>query len=128
MVFVTGGNSQGKLDFVKGSFHVSENDIADGADCAFEEAFDKPVLNRLHLLVKRMMDAGAEPDELINKGVKQNPGIIILCDELGCGIVPLKKEDRDLREKVGRLQCNLAGKASAVYRVCCGIGTLIKGK
>lgn len=128
MIFVTGGNSQGKLCFVKDAFPVGEGDVSDGADCAFDDAFAKPVLNHLNVLVKRMLKAGIVPDELVLKGIEKNPGIIILCDELGCGMVPMTRENRDLREKVGRLQCMLAKKAKNVYRVCCGIPTLIKGE
>lgn len=127
MIFVTGGNSQGKLEFVKTIYAVRESDIADGADCGFGDAFGKPVLNHLHLLVKRLLEAGEQPDGLVDNGLKQNPGIIILCDELGSGIVPIRREDRELREKVGRLQCMLAGRASTVYCVCCGLPMLIKG-
>lgn len=127
MILVTGGNSQGKLAFVRSEFSMGDGDIADGAVCSFDSAFQKPVLNRLHLLVGRMMEAGADPEALVKKGLAHNAGIIVICDELGCGIVPMSSGERELRERVGRLQCRLAARAQKVYRVCCGIPMRIKG-
>lgn len=127
MIFVTGGSNQGKLSYVQDTFHLDESAVTDGEFCAFEDAFTKPVLDHLHLLIKRMIMEEAEPEPLIEKGLAQNPGAIILCDEVGCGIVPISREARALREKVGRLQCTLASRADRVYRVSCGIAMPIKG-
>lgn len=41
-------------------------------------------------------------------------------------MVPLDREDRAWREKVGRVCCRLAEKAAAVYRVTCGLGARLK--
>lgn len=55
-----------------------------------------------------------------------HPDGVIICDEVGCGVTPLDRADRDWREAVGRLCCELADSAEAVYRVSCGIGRRIK--
>ena len=47
--------------------------------------------------------------------------------EVGGGIVPLDPEEREKRERAGRLACLLAERAEAVVRVFCGIPKLIKG-
>ena len=52
--------------------------------------------------------------------------IILIMDEVGLGIVPLQREDRDYRELVGRAGCFLAKRASKVERVLCGVGQIIK--
>lgn len=128
MILVIGGNSQGKLDFVKEKFDLTDYDISDGGTCKLEGAFKKPVLNRLHLLIKRMTEGNIKPEDAALSGIQENPDIIIICDELGCGIVPVNAEERDFREQVGRIQCQLARKADKVFRVCCGIPILIKGE
>lgn len=127
MIFITGGTSQGKLAFAKNAFSLSEDDSSDGGDCAFSTAFDRRALNRLHLLVDRMLEAGVDPERAIEEGVARNPGIILICDELGCGVVPADAHARELRERVGRNACTLAGRASEVYRVVCGIPQKLKG-
>lgn len=128
MVFITGGNSQGKLEFVKSALGIKEEEIADGGICGFNEAFQKQVLDKLHLLVGRMLSQGLDAQAEVIKGVEENPNIIVICDETGCGIVPIEARERILREQVGRLACNLARKAQKVYRVSCGIPVLIKGE
>ena len=47
-------------------------------------------------------------------------------DEVGCGIVPLSREDRDYREAVGRAGQKLAEAAREVWRIQCGIPVRIK--
>ncbi len=51
---------------------------------------------------------------------------MLICDEVGGGVTPLDREDRDWRELVGRTCCALAETAEAVYRVHCGLGVRIK--
>ena len=58
--------------------------------------------------------------------IEKNPSVIIIADEIGCGVVPVEKSDRDLRELCGRLNCMLAERADKVVRVVCGRGRVIK--
>ena len=51
---------------------------------------------------------------------------VVACREVGCGVVPMDRADRDRREAVGRLCCDLAARAEAVYRVNCGIAMQLK--
>ena len=51
---------------------------------------------------------------------------VLICDEVGCGVTPLDRGDREWREQVGRACCRLAAEAEAVYRVHCGVGVRIK--
>ncbi|MEG0441579.1 MAG: bifunctional adenosylcobinamide kinase/adenosylcobinamide-phosphate guanylyltransferase [Oscillospiraceae bacterium] len=56
------------------------------------------------------------------------PRVIILCDEVGCGVVPIAPEERAYRETVGRLCCRLAEQAVGVERVFCGLAMCLKGE
>ena len=145
-----GGAFQGKLEYVlekKGCLKV-----VDGAGCSLKDIKEAQVLNHLHLYIKRLtykegaaynttvddtitaddaitVDTTAKTMpavEIINDIYEANPDIILICDEVGGGIVPLKKEDRIYREAVGRVCTSLAAKSSRVVRVICGIGTVIK--
>lgn len=57
---------------------------------------------------------------------RENPEVIIICDEIGCGIVPLEKSDRDYRENVGRIMCRVVERAEHVERLICGIPQRLK--
>ena len=47
-------------------------------------------------------------------------------NEVGCGVVPMLKEEREYREQVGRMQVILAKSSESVERVICGIAQKIK--
>ena len=51
---------------------------------------------------------------------------MIICDEIGNGIVPLDAFEREYREHTGRILIELAGKADEVVRIICGIQQRIK--
>jgi len=51
---------------------------------------------------------------------------VIVADEIGCGVVPVDRNDRTWREATGRALCVLAQKSENVTRVVCGIGVCIK--
>jgi hypothetical protein len=113
MIFVTGGFAQGKLDFARETLGVKNfNDGCFGeADCVYNLA--------------DMVD-GENFENDLNTYIDAHPHCVIICNEVGGGIVPMEKSEREHREKVGRVSCMLAKRADAVYRVVCGIGMRIK--
>ena len=61
-----------------------------------------------------------------DKYLEKHPDTVIICDEVGNGIVPLDSFEREYRERLGRLLCEIAAKAERVERIVCGIGQRIK--
>ena len=53
---------------------------------------------------------------------------IVIQTEIGGGIVPMDRAEREKREAAGRLGCLLAARADTVIRVCCGLPQLLKGE
>ena len=121
MRLVLGGIAQGKRDYVKTAYQISENDIFSGEQLSGVVAVDQ-----FHLWVKRKIKEGADVPELTEIFIKQNPDCIVICDEVGCGVVPVEKEEREYREQVGRMQIVLAKASESVERVICGIAQKIK--
>ena len=66
------------------------------------------------------------PKEEILSFIEENKECIIICDEIGNGIVPLDAFEREYREHTGRILIELAGKADEVVRIICGIQQRIK--
>ena len=99
--------------------------MLDGAHCLLLPG-QAAALERLHLLVRRALLAGLDPAVLILRLVEENPDIVLICDEIGCGIVPMDAFERRWREETGRLCCRLAARAERVERVCCGLAQTIK--
>ena len=52
----------------------------------------------------------------------------VIATEIGGGVVPTDREERETRERAGRLSCLLTERADTVVRVFCGIPTVIKGE
>lgn len=78
-----------------------------------------------HLWIRQAMERQLDLDDWTEHVLAQHP-LLITMDEVGYGIVPLERRDRDYREAVGRAGQRLATEAVAVYRVICGIPTQIK--
>lgn len=116
-----GGAYQGKRALAERLFAVAR--WADGAACAPEALADADGVDGLHLLVRRRLEAGQGTDGLLEALC----GKTVVCDEIGCGIVPLDPMDRAWREATGRLLCDLAARADRVIRVTGGLPQAIKG-
>ena len=53
---------------------------------------------------------------------------IVVCDEIGCGVIPMDRFERDWREQVGRILCEIAAVSPSVERVFCGMAMEIKAR
>ncbi len=51
---------------------------------------------------------------------------IIVSDEVGNGIIPLEKTEREYREVTGRILTELASRSESVSRIICGMEQKIK--
>ena len=124
MVLVFGGAYNGKLDFVKEKFNVNEDDIF---YCGVNEIdFSKKVICGLHEFTYNNILKDISSLQYIKENINLFKDKIIISDEISSGIVPLKKEDRMWREETGRCLQYLSKESSCVYRIFCGIPTIIK--
>lgn len=153
MELYIGGFAQGKLEYVQNKKAEEAISIAMVIDCAQSDyqktlqsidnkiknenadvnnianVNDIVIINHLHMWVKDLLREGMEESEVqstILSWVATHPNTILICDELGNGIVPLEKMDRIWREQTGRLMIELAGQAERVERILCGLGQRLK--
>ncbi|WP_367566066.1 bifunctional adenosylcobinamide kinase/adenosylcobinamide-phosphate guanylyltransferase [Lacrimispora sp.] len=129
MILITGGAWQGKLDFAIELASEKGKDgskVAEGAADSFESAFDSFIIHGFHEYIRRILEEGKSVDSFIDSIAEQNPDVIIISNELGCGIVPMNPKDRQWREVSGRASVRLAGISEEVYRLVCGIPSRIK--
>lgn len=121
---ITGGTLQGKLSFAKQMYPGEK--WTDGKTCRLEEVQSCRAMNHFHEFIKRWLEQGKGWKELADLILEKNGNLILVCDEVGCGLVPVDTFERKYRESVGRIMCSLAGQAERVDRVVCGIGMRIK--
>ncbi len=115
MILVIGGLAAGKRTYVKEAYGYTDDEMADGL------LNDKPVIFNLQDLVKA---DPAGPQALIPTLCQKE---VVICNEVGSGIVPMAKEDRNMREATGRLCILLAKEAKKVIRIVCGLPVVLKG-
>ncbi|HQQ40994.1 MAG TPA: bifunctional adenosylcobinamide kinase/adenosylcobinamide-phosphate guanylyltransferase [Clostridia bacterium] len=113
MILVIGARVSGKLEYVK-SLGYSDADIANGV---LDER--KVVYNLQNVVFRDPENAPNLLDELLQKEV-------VVCDEVGSGVIPLERQERLAREATGRLCIQLAQRAKCVVRLVCGLATVIK--
>ena len=113
MILVIGGSGAGKLDYVK-SMGYTDEQIDDGK---IGEA--EVVYNLQDVVAADPMAAHGLLDALSAKAV-------VVCDEVGSGVIPATRQQRDAREQTGRLCVQLAKRASKVVRLVAGLPMVIK--
>lgn len=112
MILVVGGMAAGKREFVETRLGYGQNEMSPSLDGGL-------VVYAAHELVREYSQ-----DELVLRLLEKE---VVICDEVGCGVVPLEESERVWREGVGRLCAKLAREATLVIRICCGIPQVLKG-
>ena len=124
MRIITGGAFQGKRAFAEKLYPGVE--WTDGGRCALDEIRTCRAVYGFHEFVKRWLKQGKSWEELASLILEENRDLILICDEIGCGLVPVDAFEREYRESTGRVMNALAEQAERVDRVVCGIGRRIK--
>lgn len=113
MVLVVGGLASGKRSYVR-SLGYADSSLSRSPEV------DAPVLCELEELLR----AGALDDRTFELVASKE---VVICSEVGLGVVPLDAGERAWRELVGRTCAELAARADRVVRMVCGIPVAIKG-
>ncbi len=127
MELIIGGAYNSKLNFALKYYNLKESDFQNGAECLADEAFNKKGIYNLHILIKRMIIAGLNDYNKLIETILSSNVEIIICSEVGSGIVPINDIDNKMREYTGRILSILSEKSKRVIRVYYGIPTVIKG-
>lgn len=120
MILMIGGQASGKKTVAQKRFGLEAQIVSP------EEALNTPCIDRFHDIIRQVLLRQEDIDAYVEKLMRQNPEAVILCDEVGMGIVPLSREERAWREAVGRACCQIAAHASQVVRVVCGLEQQLK--
>jgi len=120
MELIIGGASQGKLSYAKQKFATQSSDIASTLDSSAK------IITDLHLIIRNLLENQEDAYSIILNYADSHPNIVFICNEVGAGLVPIDKFEREYRETVGEICCALAVRATKVHRIYCGIGFVIK--
>ncbi|MGN0709145.1 MAG: bifunctional adenosylcobinamide kinase/adenosylcobinamide-phosphate guanylyltransferase [Anaerovoracaceae bacterium] len=126
MVLVTGGAYQGKTDYVKKEYGVSDSDIFVCSPDSAEIDTDKKVIAELDKYVLALVKAGKDPEEEAPRVAEMLKDKIVTVTDISQGVVPVDTVERAWREGNGRFTVYLAKQADTVVRVFCGIPEKLK--
>ena len=120
MILMIGGAYQGKLDYAKSTFNISDEDVF---TCTGSEIdFSKRCINHIEEFVYACPDAL----EYFKAHREEWENSILICRDIFCGVVPVGAENRAWRQNTGRLAQYLSKEASQVSRIFCGLEQRLK--
>ena len=124
MEMFIGGAFQGKTALAKREFPNIR--FEDGTELSEDGLLKAEGILHFEEYIRRMLSREEDVSLLAEKLIEQNPAVVIVCREVGYGVVPIDPFERKYREAVGRICTKLAAFSNRVTRVVCGIGTVIK--
>ena len=125
MILIIGGTCQGKAAYARRLAEEKEYLILDGKKETWRTGTKAQVFLNAQEWIRQAVYDGGNLQKLEESLLLNKPELVTL-DEVGYGIVPLEKKERDYREAVGHLGQRLAAEADTVLRMVCGIPTRIK--
>ena len=120
MILLIGGAYQGKLDFAKASFDLTEDDVCTCSGDTID--FSRKCICQIEEFTCHHPD----PVEYFRSHRDRWEHSILICQDIFCGVVPLGAENRAWRQKTGRLCQYLSGEAERVSRIFCGLEQRLK--
>ena len=126
MVLIIGGAWQGKLDFARERFGLSEADlfICNENTAALDTSkrcvayVDRWVLNRIR--------AGADPLAELEAFLPALEDAVVIATDVSGGVVPMDATLRAWREACGQIGARLASRSGEVWRLFCGLPQRLK--
>ena len=112
MILIIGGAARGKNEYADRQYGDGYTIIHDFQNVIFEQQ-------------KKGEDAMKAAVSLLEEATDLER-LVIVCDEVGYGLVPVDASERRYRETVGRVSCYLAERATCVVRIVAGIPVRIK--
>ena len=120
MILIIGGAYQGKLDFAKDTFGITDEDVF---ACNSEEIdFSKRCIYK----IEEFTYSHSDPIGYFQAHRDQWQNSILICEDIFCGVVPMGVENRFWRQNTGRLVQYLSREADRVSRIFCGLEQRLK--
>lgn len=124
MILIIGGAYQGKGDYAKNTFHLTQDDIF---TCAGPEIdFSHRCIDRLEEFVLACVRQGIDPEAYLREHEVLWQDSIFICRDIFCGVVPMDPVARKWRHTTGLVCQYLAGQADRVSRIFCGLEQRLK--
>ena len=120
MILIIGGAYQGKLDFAKEIFSITDSDVY---TCVNGEVdFSKRCIYK----IEEFTTHNEDPIGYFEAHREEWQDSILIMQDIFCGVVPMGTENRAWRQRTGRLAQYLSKEANQVSRIFCGLEQRLK--
>ena len=120
MILIIGGAYQGKLDFAKDAFGITDEDVF---TCGSGEIdFSKKCIYKIEEFAYNYPD----PIGYFQAHREEWQDSILIMQDIFCGVVPMGAENRTWRQNTGKLAQYLSKEATQVSRIFCGLEQRLK--
>ena len=126
MILITGGSYQGKLEFARQRFGLTDADVFVCTDDTDAPDFSRRCLAYLDRYALNRVRAGEAPADRFREELPRLKDAILITTDLSCGVVPIDPVMRAWREACGRMNNLLAAHADEVWRLFCGLPQRLK--
>ena len=126
MKLILGGYANGRTAYAMQNYQLTESDCFDAAAEPLARWNGQRLILHAVQLVNPWLEQGKEPCTEILPWLERWQNAVLITQEVGCGLVPVTPQQRQLREAVGHFNRLLAECAETVERVCCGLGMQLK--
>lgn len=130
---VIGGAHQGKTAYVMEKYKEQQLFLLEHENWSYQlsHLLDKKeqqviVWQQLEQFVWEKEGFVTQIEAMLSQMQNSPQQIVIISNEVGCGIVPIDKKQRTYRNQLGELLCKIAEKAESVERITCGIAEKIR--
>ncbi len=124
MVLIIGGAWQGKLNWARETFELTDCDVY--ACTGGEIDFSRCCIDHLEEFTLACVDEDLDPVSYFEERAGLWANSVLICDDVSCGVVPMSARLRRWRNETGRLCQYLAARADRVSRIFCGLEQRLK--
>ena len=126
MILITGGSYQGRLDYARERFGLTDGDVFVCTEQTEAPALDRRCIAYIDRFALNRVRAGADPCAFFRKNASRLADRILIATDVSCGVVPVDAVLRAWREACGRMNNALAAQADEVWRLFCGLPQRLK--
>jgi adenosyl cobinamide kinase/adenosyl cobinamide phosphate guanylyltransferase len=126
MILIIGGSYQGKLDFARNRYGLTDDEIQFCDETTDALDFSRHCIAYIDRFALNRIRAESEPAEALGADPGLYKNAIFIANDISGGIVPMDPVLRAWREACGRMNLKLAREANEVWRLFCGIPQRVK--
>ena len=120
MILIIGGAYQGKLDFAKETFGITDSDVYTCVNGEID--FSRRCING----IEEFAVCNEDPVSYFEDHREEWQDSVLILRDIFCGVVPMGAQNRAWRQRTGRLAQYLCREAQQVSRIFCGLEQRLK--